>query len=50
MGAEKFLSEKRKRHLHDLFEKWDPEHLEINIDFDDYMDNDGLQDIIGENM
>ena len=25
VGAEKFLSEKEKKYLHELFEKWDPE-------------------------
>jgi len=29
LGAEKFLSEKEKKYLHELFEKWDPEHLEF---------------------
>ena len=46
--ARKFLSKKKKRYVHNLFEKWDPEHLELNNDFDDYIDNDGLEDIIGE--
>jgi len=39
LGAEKFLSEKGKKYLHELFKKWDPEHLETNEDF-----NDGFQD------
>jgi len=45
---EKFLSKKEKRNLHNLFEKWDPEHLKLNKDFDDYLGNDGLEDIIGD--
>jgi len=43
LGAEKFLSEKEKKYLHELFEKWDPEHLENNEDF-----NDELEDNIGD--
>jgi len=38
LGAEKFLSEKEKEYLYELFEKWDLEHLEI--------DEDGLEDNI----
>jgi len=34
---------KGKKYLHELFEKWDPEHLEN----DEYF-NDGLQDNIGD--
>ena len=26
--------------------KWDPEHFELYEDFDGYLDNDGLEDII----
>jgi len=48
VGAGKFLEEKGNRYLHDLFEKWDPEHEELDEDFDDYLDNDGLEDIIGD--
>ena len=43
LGARKFLSEKGKKYLHELFEKWDLEHLENNEDF-----NDGLKDNIGD--
>jgi len=39
----KFLSEKEKKYLHELFEKWDPEYLENDEDF-----NDGLEDNIGD--
>ena len=47
--AGKFLSENGKKYLLELFEEWDPEHLnQINEDFDDYSDNDGLEDIIGD--
>jgi len=35
LGAEKILSEKEKKYLHELFEKWDPEHLEIDEDSND---------------
>jgi len=49
VGDEKFLSENRKKHLLELFEEWNPKHLnQINEDFDDYPDNDGLEDIIGD--
>ena len=49
IGAEKFLSEKGKKYLLDLSEEWDPEHFkQIDEDFDDYPDNDGLEDIIGD--
>jgi len=33
VGARKFLSLKGKRYLHELFKKWDPEHLEHDEDF-----------------
>jgi len=39
----KFLSEKGKKYLYELFEKWDAEHLEIDEDF-----NDGLEDNVGK--
>jgi len=42
LGAGKFLWEKGKKYLHELFAKWDPEHLENDEDF-----NDGLEDNIG---
>ena len=36
-------------YLHELFEKYNPKHLnQINKDFDEYPDNDGLKDIIGD--
>jgi len=38
----KFLLEKGKKYLHDLFEKWDPEHLQLDEDFNDYLDNNCL--------
>ena len=44
VGAAKFFSKKGRKYLHELFEKWDPEHLQI----DDYLNNDGLEDIIGD--
>ena len=43
IGAEKFLLEKEKKSLHDLSEKWDPRHLELDEDFNEYMENDGLE-------
>ena len=46
MGARKFLSEKGKKYVRELFEKWDPEHLEIDEDF-----NYGLEDnVVDEGM
>ena len=48
IGAEKFLLKKGKKCFHKLFEKYDPEHLQLDEDFDDYLDNDGLKDIIGD--
>ena len=48
VGAEKFLSEKEKKYLLELFEKWDPEHFQLDEDFDDYSNNDGLEEIIGD--
>ena len=46
VGSEKFLSEKGKRYLLELFEKWDQEHLQFDEDFDDYLDKDELEDSI----
>ena len=43
LGAKNFLSEKEKKYLHELFEKWDPEHLETDEDF-----NDELEDNVGD--
>ena len=48
IGGGKFLLEKEKKYLLELFEKWDPEHLQLDEDFDDYLDNYGLEDIIGD--
>jgi len=49
IGAGKFLSEEGNKYLIELFEEYDPEHLnQINEDFDEYPDNDGLKDIIGD--
>ena len=47
VGARKFLSEKGKKCLHKSFKKWDLEHFQLDEDFDDYLDSDGLKDIIG---
>jgi len=47
IGAEKFLLVKGKQYLLELCEKRDPEHLkQFDEDFNDYLDNDGLEDII----
>ena len=43
VGAGKFLSEKGKKYLLELFEKWDLEHLQLGEDFNDYPDNDVLK-------
>ena len=49
IGAEKFLSTKKRKYLLELFEKWDPEHLkQLDEDFDDYPNNDGVKNIIGD--
>jgi len=42
VGAEKFLSEKGKIYLHEFFEKGDPEHLQLDENFDDYLNSCGL--------
>ena len=47
VGARKFLSEKEKKYLLELFEKWGPKNLQFDQDFNNYPDNDGLEDIIG---
>jgi len=47
IGATKFLTEKGKKSLIELFEKWNPEPFQFDEDFDDYPNNDGLDDIIG---
>jgi len=41
--AEKFLSEKGKKYRLELFEKWEPKHLQNDEDFDNYPDSDGIQ-------
>jgi len=49
LGAEKFLSENRKKYLHELFEKWDPEHLENDEDFNNELEgnigDEGMQNL-----
>ena len=42
-GSWKIISEKEKKYLHKLFEKWDPEHRENNEYF-----NERLEDNIGD--
>ena len=49
VGAGNLLSENGKKYFLELFEEYDPEHLkQIDEDFDDYPDNGGLEDIIGD--
>ena len=48
LELQKCLLEKEKKYLLKLFKKWDPEHLQFDDDFDDYLDNDGLKNIIGD--
>ena len=39
--------QKKERNIFSkLFKKWDPEHLQFDEDFDDYLDDDGHKDII----
>ena len=49
VGARKFLSVKEKKYVFELFEKWDPEHLQqLDENFDHYPNNNGMEDIIGD--
>jgi len=49
VGVRKFLSAKRKKYLTELFERWNLVHLkQLDEGFDDYLDNDGMKDIIGD--
>jgi len=51
IGAEKFLSEEEEKYFLELFEEYDSEHLnQINEYFDDYLDNNGLENIIGDEV
>jgi len=43
IGVEKLLSEKEKKYLLQLFGKGDPEHLQLDEGFNDYLDNNGLE-------
>ena len=45
VGTKKFLLERGKKYLLESYEKWDPEHLQFDEDFDDYPNNDGLEEI-----
>ena len=45
LGAKKFLSEKEKKYLHELFEKWDLEHLENDDGFEDNIGDEGMQNL-----
>ena len=42
----KNFSAEKKRYLHYLFEKSNPKHLELDKDFNDYLKNDRLKDIV----
>jgi len=47
--ARKFLSEKEKRYLYELFEKKKGiEHLELDENCNDYLENDELDNIVGD--
>ena len=47
LELENSYQKKRKKYILELFEEWNLEHLkQIDKDFDDYPDNDGLEDII----
>ena len=48
VGARNFLSKKEKKYLNELFEKQDPVYFQLDEDFDDYLDNYRLEDIIGD--
>ena len=48
IGVGKFLSEKGKKYLHKLFEKYGLENLQLDKNFDNYPNNDELEDIIGD--
>ena len=49
VGVGKFLSENGKKYFLELFKEYDPKHLnQIDEDFDDYPDNDDLENIIGD--
>ena len=49
IGVGKFLSEEGKKYLLELFKEYDLEYLnQVGEDFDDYPDNDGLKNIIGD--
>ena len=44
-GSWKIISEKEKKYLHKLFEKWDPEHLENDEGFEDNIGDEGMQNL-----
>ena len=48
VGIGKFLSEKGKKYVLELFVERDPDHLQFHEDFDDYLNNNGLEDSIGD--
>ena len=49
LGAGKFLSKKDKKYLHELFEKWDPQHLENDEEFNDELE-DNIRDESMQNL
>jgi len=40
------LSKKGKSYLHILFKKWNLEHIELDEAFNDYIENDELENIV----
>ena len=49
LELENSYQKKEKKYLLELFEEWDPKHLkQLDEEYDDYPDNDGLEDIIGD--
>ena len=44
--TKKFLSKNEKRHILDIFQKWDLECHKFDEDFDDYLDDEEVKDII----
>ena len=48
LDLENSYQKKEKKYLLEIFEKWDLVYLQFDEDFDDYPDNDGLENIIGD--
>ena len=43
--SQKILIKKEKKYLHELFEKWDSEHLENDDGFEDNIGDEGMQNL-----